>query len=168
MTARPPAQLRPNVPGVSATADALHRSAITLLRAVRSEDEATGIGPAPLSALSLLVFVGPLPLGRLATLDGVRAPTMSRLIRSLERARLARRASDPADARRVIFTATPRGRRVILEGRARRLRRLQRALDALRTAELRALARALPALRALGTALDHLGPASAPRRRRQR
>jgi len=39
-----------------AAADRLHSAAIHLLRRVRKQDEASGIGPAQLSALSVLVF----------------------------------------------------------------------------------------------------------------
>jgi hypothetical protein len=40
------------------TADLLHSAAIRLLRMVRVEDAQAGIGPAQLSALSVLVFGG--------------------------------------------------------------------------------------------------------------
>jgi len=47
-------------------ADSLHSAAINLLSQVRVEDAATGIAPARLSALSVLVFGGAMSLNDLA------------------------------------------------------------------------------------------------------
>ena len=44
------------------TARRLHSAAIHLLRALRRQDAASGVGPARLSALSVLVFGGPTTL----------------------------------------------------------------------------------------------------------
>src|SRR5436305_15150059 len=82
------------------TADRLHSAAIHLLRRLRVRDLASGIGPAQLSALSVLVFGGPRSLGELAEAEQVRPPTMSRIVEGLERAGLACRQAT-ADGRRV-------------------------------------------------------------------
>ncbi|HKW63660.1 MAG TPA: hypothetical protein VJN89_14010, partial [Candidatus Acidoferrum sp.] len=58
-------------------ADKLHSAAIHLLRRLRVRDRESGIGPAQLSALSVLVFGGPRSLGELAEAEQVRPPTMS-------------------------------------------------------------------------------------------
>ena len=63
----------------------LHSAAIHLLRRVRKQDAATGEGPARLSALSVLVFGGPMTLGQLAAAEQVKPPTMSRIVTGLER-----------------------------------------------------------------------------------
>lgn len=55
-----------------AAADRLHSAAIHLLRRVRKQDEAAGVGPAQLSALSVLVFAGAKTLGELATAEQVK------------------------------------------------------------------------------------------------
>src|SRR5271163_576973 len=95
-------------PGVDEIADRLHSAAIHLLRRLRVRDRESGIGPAQLSALSVLVFGGPRSLGELAEAEQVRPPTMSRIVAGLERARLVRRhATD--DARRIRLEATPKG-----------------------------------------------------------
>jgi DNA-binding MarR family transcriptional regulator len=160
---------RPAVPGVSRDLDQLHRLAIALLRGVKAEDVKAGIGPAQLSALSVLTFGGPLSLGMLALAEGVSPPTVSRLVDGLERRGLARRAPDPGDARSRRIHATARGRALLLAGRARRLRRLGRAAKALTAAERRALAAAVPALAALVRTLHELpAPVIAPRRARRR
>src|ERR1700688_3100140 len=93
----------------AAVADRLHSVAIHLLRRGRKQDAATGEGPARLSALSVLVFGGPMTLGRLAAAEQVTPPTMSRIVTGLEHNGLAARLTDSKDARRVRIRATPSG-----------------------------------------------------------
>jgi hypothetical protein len=66
------------------TADRLHSAAIHLLRRLRREDAKSGLSAPRLSALSVLVFGGPLTLGELANAEQVRPPTMTRLVTALE------------------------------------------------------------------------------------
>ncbi len=75
-------------PETLAAADRLHSAAIHLLRRVRLQDAAAGVGPAQLSALSVLVFAGPKALGELAAAEQVKPPTMSRVVAGLKRSRL--------------------------------------------------------------------------------
>ncbi|MBA4072551.1 MAG: MarR family transcriptional regulator [Gemmatimonas sp.] len=159
---------RPAVAGVAAELDQLHQLAIALLRGVRVEDERAGVGPALLSALSVLTFGGPHALGALAHAEGVRPPTMSRLVDGLERAGLARRRADPDDARGLRIEATPQGRALLLAGRARRLRRLAVAARALTPCARASVAAAIPALGALVQALHALPPPPAHNRRTRR
>ncbi len=159
---------RPAVAGVAADLDQLHRLAIALLRGVKVEDERAGVGPALLSALSVLTFGGPLSLGALARAEGVRSPTMSRLVDGLERARLARRRVDPTDARGLRIEATPKGRALLLAGRTRRLRRLAAAAKALTARERAKMAAAMPALDTLVRALHALPPPPAHKHRTRR
>jgi DNA-binding MarR family transcriptional regulator len=123
-------------------ADALHSATIHLLRGVREEDERTGIGPARLSALSVLVFAGPMRLTELARLEQVKPPTMTKVITGLEAVGLVRRRADPADARAVRLEATARGTKLLQEGRRRRVDRLAAALRALTADEVNVLAAA--------------------------
>lgn len=120
-------------------ADALHSAAIRVLRLVRAEDAKAGIGPAQLSALSVLVFAGEKTLGELAALEQVRPPTMSRIADGLVRRRLAQRVSAPGDRRTVRISATPLGRKLLLAGKARRVRALARRLEALTKEDLEIL-----------------------------
>jgi DNA-binding MarR family transcriptional regulator len=112
-------------------ADRFHSAAIHALRHVRREDPATGVPPAQLSALSVLVFGGPRTLGELAAAEQVRPPTMTRIVQALEAAGLVRRARDPHDARVHRLHATARGRRVMQRGRERRVANLATLLDRL-------------------------------------
>ncbi|MEA3065155.1 MAG: hypothetical protein QOJ27_1601, partial [Sphingomonadales bacterium] len=92
-------------------ASGLHSAAIRLLRMVRREDRLTGISPPRLSALSVLVFAGPMSLAELAAAEEVRAPTMSRIVEGLVTDGLASREVDPANRRKVRIAATEEGRR---------------------------------------------------------
>src|ERR1700674_1915520 len=91
-----------NPPGndALAIADQLHSAAIHLLRRLRLRNRESGIGPAQLSALSVLVFGGPRSLGELAEAEQVRPPTMSRIVAGLQRSRLVCRHATE-DGRRV-------------------------------------------------------------------
>src|SRR5437667_4934893 len=82
-------------------ADRLHSAAIHLLRFARHRDVLSGEGPARLSALSVLVFGGPMTLGQLATAEQVKPPTMSRIVAGLKQSGLARIDGDASDARRI-------------------------------------------------------------------
>jgi len=113
-----------------------------MLRRVREEDERTGVGPARLSALSVLVFGGPMRLTDLARVEQVKPPTMTKVIAGLESAGLVRRRADSADARAVRLQATPRGTKLLQDGRRRRVDRLAGALQSLSAEELDTLARA--------------------------
>src|SRR4030095_3574493 len=117
-------------------ADALHSAAIHLLRGVRKEDERAGIGPARLSALSVLVFAGPMRLTELARLEQVKPPTMTKVITGLEAVGLVSRHVDPADARAVRLEATARGTKLLQEGRRRRVNRLAAGLRTLTADEV--------------------------------
>jgi DNA-binding MarR family transcriptional regulator len=127
-------------------ADKLHSAAIHLLRRLRVRDRESGVGPAQLSALSVLVFGGPRSLGELADAEQVRPPTMSRIVSGLERARLVKRQATE-DGRRVRLVATARGAKILWEGRKRRVESLANALASLSETErsrLRELAELLP------------------------
>ena len=102
-------------------ADLLNSSAIHVLRRAREEDKASGLSPARLSALSVVVFRGPLPLGELAAAEGVRPATMTGIVNGLERDGLARRRPHGADGRSVLIDATAGGKRLLARARARRI-----------------------------------------------
>jgi DNA-binding MarR family transcriptional regulator len=127
-------------------ASGLHSSAIRLLRMVRRQDRATGISPPRLSALSVLVFAGPMSLAELAAAEEVKAPTMSRIVEGLVGDGLATREGDPGNRRKVRIAATEEGRRQLEAGRERRVRALTERLRRLADSEQRALARGLEVL----------------------
>ncbi|HSM86524.1 MAG TPA: MarR family transcriptional regulator [Candidatus Limnocylindrales bacterium] len=128
-------------------ADGLHSAAIHLLRLVRVQDAVTGVAPARLSALSVIVFAGPLSLNDLARAEQVRPPTMSRIVDALEAAGLARRRTNPDDRRAVLIEATARGMAILRKGRKRRVRFLAKYLSGLEAAEVEEIGRAVELVR---------------------
>jgi DNA-binding MarR family transcriptional regulator len=112
-------------------ADRFHSAAIHALRHVRREDPATGLSAARLSALSVLVFGGPRTLGELAAAEQVRPATMTRIAQSLVEDGYARRDRDPADGRVARLSATAKGKRVMHQGRERRVANLARLIERL-------------------------------------
>src|SRR2546425_12607242 len=71
-------------PPARAIADRLHSAAIHLLRRLRVEDKAIGLSGPRASALSVIVFRGPIAMGALAEAEQGRPPTLTRLVASLE------------------------------------------------------------------------------------
>ena len=125
-----------------ALADKLHSAAIHLLRQLRKEDDASGLSAPRLSALSVVVFGGPLTLGQLAVAEQVKPPTMTRIVTGLEKDGLVQRLGDVQDRRLTLIQATAKGRTVLAAGRARRVEKLASAVRRLSASELAELARA--------------------------
>jgi DNA-binding MarR family transcriptional regulator len=96
--------------------------------------------------MSVLVFGGAATLGELAAAEHVAPPTMSRLVRALERDGLVARATSTADRRIIHLAATPKGAQLLKQAQRRRLRLVSALLDAMTAAELRAVSAAVPAL----------------------
>jgi DNA-binding MarR family transcriptional regulator len=130
-------------------ADVLHSAALHLLRQVRTEDRAAGIGPAQLSALSVLVFGGAVSLKRLAEIEQVKPPTMVRIVQGLVAGGLATSHADREDARRIHIAATTRGRALMRKARKRRIEMLAKMLDEKSTAEREEIAKTVGILRGL-------------------
>jgi DNA-binding MarR family transcriptional regulator len=116
---------------VEELADRLHSTAIHLLRQVRVQDAASGLAPARLSALSVLVFGGAMSLNELARAEQVRPPTMSRIVDALESEGLVRRTVNQQDRRAVVLEATEKGAAILWQGRKRRVKFLARHLSRL-------------------------------------
>ena len=129
-------------PAADQVADGLHSAAIRLLRWLRREDERSGLSGPRLSALSVIVFGGPITLGELAAAEQVRPPTMTRLVNALEADALVTREADPADGRVTRLRATDAGRQLLHEGRARRVAALAQQLAALTPEERTTLSQA--------------------------
>jgi DNA-binding MarR family transcriptional regulator len=128
------------------TASDLNSAAIHLLRALRATDRAAGLTPARLSALSVLVFGGPSPLGRLARTEDVAGPTMTRIVDGLCDLGLAERRPHPDGGRLVLVAATAEGERVMRAARQARIDTIVAALRGLPAADRAAIAAASPAL----------------------
>jgi DNA-binding MarR family transcriptional regulator len=141
-------------------ARALNSGAIHLLRGMRRVDRLSGLTPARLSALSVLVFGGPCTLGRLAGTEGVAGPTMTRIVDGLEEAGLARRAPHPDSARSVLICATEEGVALMQAAADRRLDLIVEALRALPAHDRERIVAAAPGLVDLATAVRKVDPES--------
>jgi len=130
-----------------ALADQLHSAAIHLLRQLRKEDDASGLSAPRLSALSVVVFGGPLTLGELARAEQVKPPTMTRIVTGLEKEGLVKRKGDLRDRRLTHIEATSKGHKVLTAGRARRVKKLANAVSRLEKTELAELRRGVQLLR---------------------
>jgi DNA-binding MarR family transcriptional regulator len=149
--------------GDRVTARELNSGAIHLLRAMGKVDAESGLTRARLSALSVLVFGGPVPLGRLARIEGVTSPTMSRLVDALVAAGLVVREAHPDSDRMVLVSATAAGRTLMLEAAERRADVIVDALRDLAPEERRVLREAAPLLERLAAGV--LSPRAERRRR---
>jgi DNA-binding MarR family transcriptional regulator len=147
MPASPARGRRPSVAETTADlADRLHSAAIHLLRRLRREDDASGLPAPQLSAMSVIVFGGPITLGALATAEQVRPPTITKLVALLEEQGLVEREIDADDRRIVRVKATARGTRLLYDGRRRRVASLAESVRGLPAADRAALAKAIPFL----------------------
>lgn len=142
MTMRPAGGRDAPCPAPPVVADRVHSAAIHLLRRLRKQDEAIGLTAARMSALSVVVFGGPVTMGRLAEAEQVSGPTITRLLAGMERDGLVKRRRDAEDRRVIWVKATSRGTRLLQEGRRRRITALAAELAGLDPADLALLARA--------------------------
>lgn len=132
----------PEVNRTLATAERLHSAAIHLLRRLRKLDNASGLTGPRLSALSVVVFGGPLTLSALAAAEQVQPPTMTRIVSALEGAGLVVREPSAEDRRLILVRATAAGKKLLEEGRAQRTESLARLLATLPPTEQAILERA--------------------------
>ena len=103
------------------TANALHSAAIRLLRHARTADAGMDLDGPRASLLSVLVFGGAQPIGRLAQLEQVSPPAITKLVTALERDGLVQRIHSTVDRRVVEVAATRKGRERLERGRAGRV-----------------------------------------------
>jgi len=127
---------------VDETADALHSAAVRLLRHVRTADVDMDLDGPRASALSVVVFSGPLPLSRLAAAEQVSPPAMTKTVAALEETGLVRRKRSGEDRRVVLVEATTKGRALLRRGRAARVRLVAELLAGLPERDRRTLHRA--------------------------
>jgi DNA-binding MarR family transcriptional regulator len=129
-------------PAVYETADLLHSATVRLLRRAATADVGMNLDGPRASLLSVLVFGGALPVSRLAEVERVSPPAITKLVDALEASGLVRRKRSTADRRVVLVEATPAGRRILERGRAARVHLIADLLDGATRAELSTLERA--------------------------
>ena len=119
-----------------------------LNRRLRAQAD-SGLSASAMAALAAIGRRGPLALGELAALEGVRPPTMTVTVAALEAEGLVRRESDPVDRRVARAALTPKGRLRLQQSRTRKNAYLAAQLEALEPDELRVLERAAAILERL-------------------
>jgi DNA-binding MarR family transcriptional regulator len=132
-----------------ATANAVHSATLRLLRRARAADVGMDLDGPRASALSVLVFGGPVPIGRLATSEQVSPPAITKTVAALEAAGLAERVRSDEDRRVVLVRATPAGRALLERGRAARVRTIAALFGSLSERDRRTLDRAAAVIASL-------------------
>jgi len=105
----------------AALASALRPAVLRLARRLRQmRDESLELNSNQLSAMSVLLNQGDLPMGELAALEKVQPPSMTRIVNGLEARGLVARVASPSDGRQAVVTLTDAGRQVLMANRRRR------------------------------------------------
>lgn len=123
----------------------LRLACMRISRRVRFESTDAGMAPHQFSALVRLED-GPMTPGRLAEIENVAAPSMTRTVAGLVEAGWVVRRADPGDRRAVLVELTDLGRDTITGTRARRDLWFASRLAQLPAADVAALAQAAGAL----------------------
>lgn len=122
------------------------------VRRLRAERPAHGLTMTQISVLFSLSNAGSLTPRRLAEVEQVQPPTITRTVAALEERGLVQRVAHPTDGRQVVLSVTASGEELVAEDR--------RARDAWLAAQLTGLDPAdRAALRAAASILDRLARA---------
>lgn len=139
-------------PETAALADRLYLAVVHTLRRLRRADDQLGLSAPQLSAITRLMADGEMTVGELAKAEGVRPPTITRLVQRLENAGLVIRRQDPEDARVWRIAHTGRVAGVLEAGRQARVDVFGSQLAALSKRDREALERAVEVLERLARA----------------
>jgi DNA-binding MarR family transcriptional regulator len=126
----------------------LRLTAMRLSRRLRKES-GDDITPSQLAILATAERYGPLTLGRIAEVEGVQPPTVTRIVGWLEAESLVRLAASTEDRRAKVVTVTAKGSKRLERIRSNRNAWLACRLDELTPAERAIVAEALPVLEKL-------------------
>ncbi|MGH9209613.1 MAG: MarR family winged helix-turn-helix transcriptional regulator [Acidimicrobiales bacterium] len=128
------------------------RLSIARLARLLRQQAGTGLSPSQTSVLVSVALQGPLTLGRLARIEQVTPPSITKIVTRLESDGLVVREVDTTDRRIVRVSVTDEGHRRLEHSRQRRNAWLAQQLVAMSAAERRRLEAALPVLEALASA----------------
>jgi DNA-binding MarR family transcriptional regulator len=123
----------------------LYVGLIHAARQLRRLDHELGLSPARFSLLATLRYRGPQTVGRLAQLEDVSQPTVTKLVNALEAAGLVQRQPDPADGRASLVHLSPGGRALVRRARARKIEYIESLARGMNPDTIRDVARALRA-----------------------
>lgn len=120
--------------------------AVRLVRWLRAADPSPALSGPEASAMAVIVYSGGVTPSRLAELEQVRRPTISRVLEGLEKRGLVRRDVDPDDKRSSIISPTLQGLDLWQAGQLRRVAPLAERIAALDADERRQLVAVMPLL----------------------
>jgi DNA-binding MarR family transcriptional regulator len=125
-------------------ADLPTRLRLTITRAARRlrQEADAGLSPSLTAALSTVERHGPLTPSRLAEIERIQRPTVTRLVAKLEAEGLVKREADPDDGRVCHVAVTKEGRALVKRLRSRKSAYLATRLRQLDEDELETLDRA--------------------------
>ncbi len=123
--------------------------AITQVSRRLRRDAPVGLTQGLLAALATVAREGPLRIGDLAAVEGVRAPTMSRVVDGLVEEGVVERVPDPADGRACLVRVTGEGQLVLRGARVARSEQLAVRVAKLPAEQRERLFAAIEALEAL-------------------
>jgi DNA-binding MarR family transcriptional regulator len=106
----------------------------------------TWLGPAAASTLDSLLREGPMRPSDLAATEGVRPPTMTRVVAGLEQDGYVARVPDPSDGRACLVQVTEAGRELIRSAGEQRSGLLSERIGAMAAEDRRLLAEAVDLL----------------------
>ena len=129
-------------------ASRLRLAVMRLGRRLRGQAEGD-LTPSQASALSSVERLGPLTLGELSAAEGVRPPTLTKIVAALEEKGLVARHTDPADRRVSRVEATAAGSQLLTRSRSRLDAYLARRLASLESDDREALVRAVAVIEGL-------------------
>jgi DNA-binding MarR family transcriptional regulator len=121
----------------------LYIALVHAARRLRALDHELGLSPARFSLLATLRYQGPQNVSRLAQLEDVSQPTVTKLVNALERDGLVDRRPDPTDGRACAVHLSPSGRALVRQARARKIAYVDSVIVGLDVSTVTALAGAL-------------------------
>ena len=125
------------------------RQAVYLIRSIDAEGE---LSTGQVSTLNM-ISAQPMRVSAIARYLGIRVPSATEQVIKLEAAGLVARLPDESDARAVLVSLTPTGRKKLGEANKRRNADMAAALETLSAEERLAVRNAIPAIAKLNAAL---------------
>lgn len=116
-------------------ASRLRLAVVRLNRRLRAQRSGEPVSLTQISALSTLYKCGPISPGKLAEREGVRPPSMTRVIATLQDRGYVYRSAHPSDGRQSVVGLTDSGQEYVLAAISAREAWLDRQLAALSDAE---------------------------------
>jgi DNA-binding MarR family transcriptional regulator len=121
---------------------AIVRTARRLRQEAYEAEAGTDLSPTLTAALATIDRHGPLTPSDLADREGIRRPTATRIVASLEASELVARTADPADRRASLISATADGRALLKRLRSRKNAYIAKRLRGMDADEIETLERA--------------------------